>query len=95
MPLVRFYLNPGQLTAAEKAEIAQFLTKIYARVMPDFFVNVVFHEVRPALSHLSHGKTKTDKGEIEDRRGLLLHWRETFTWEICPCRFRTYRCELG
>jgi phenylpyruvate tautomerase PptA (4-oxalocrotonate tautomerase family) len=45
MPLLSFYLNPGMLSAPEKAELAQFLTAGYAKVMPAFYVNIVFHEV--------------------------------------------------
>ncbi|KAH6674705.1 putative oxalocrotonate tautomerase enzyme-domain-containing protein [Halenospora varia] len=45
MPLLKFYITPGQLTSAEKQDLATTLTSRYAKIMPAFFVNVVFHEV--------------------------------------------------
>jgi len=45
MPLLQFYTSPGQLTAVEKQEMASTLTAKYAKIMPAFFVNVIFHEV--------------------------------------------------
>ncbi|CZT52483.1 uncharacterized protein RSE6_13824 [Rhynchosporium secalis] len=47
MPILKFYTNPGQLTSEEKQELAITLTSIYARIMPAFFVNIMFHELAP------------------------------------------------
>lgn len=52
MPILHFYLNPNQLTPEEKQELATTITAQYARVMPDFFVNIVFHDVCPPLTSL-------------------------------------------
>ncbi|EPE35488.1 hypothetical protein GLAREA_11187 [Glarea lozoyensis ATCC 20868] len=45
MPLLKFYTVTNQLTPEEKADLAQVLTARYAQIMPDFFVNIMFHEL--------------------------------------------------
>ncbi|KAH8660949.1 putative oxalocrotonate tautomerase [Tricladium varicosporioides] len=45
MPLLKFYITPGQLTSEEKQDLATTLTSRYAKGMPAFFVNIVFHEI--------------------------------------------------
>lgn len=54
MPILQFYTNTNQLTLAEKEELVKTLTAFYAKHMPDFFVNIVFNEVRPRHRVLSH-----------------------------------------
>lgn len=53
MPILKFYTSPGQLTDAEKQELATELTSRYATMMPAFFVNIMFHEVCLILTCLS------------------------------------------
>lgn len=45
MPLLKFYTSPNQLTSTEKQDLAKIFTARYARAMPAFFVDIVFHEV--------------------------------------------------
>jgi hypothetical protein len=45
MPILKFYTSPGQLTDEEKQELVTTLTAGYTKIMPDFFVNIMFHEV--------------------------------------------------
>ena len=45
MPLLQFYINPSQLSLAEKEELSKTLTDFYAQLMPDFFVDIIFNEV--------------------------------------------------
>ncbi|TVY40702.1 hypothetical protein LCER1_G009022 [Lachnellula cervina] len=45
MPFIRFYTSPGQLTAAEKQDLATVFTARYAKAMPAFFATVMFHEI--------------------------------------------------
>lgn len=58
MPLLRFYTTPGQLSAGDKAELAEFFTNIYSAIMPDFYVNIVFNEVSEAPPHFRIGTNK-------------------------------------
>ncbi|TVY73189.1 hypothetical protein LSUE1_G006630, partial [Lachnellula suecica] len=57
-PFLKFYTSPNQLTAAEKQDLATVLTARYAKAMPAFFVDIVFHEI-PEDSFFTGGK-KTD-----------------------------------
>lgn len=45
MPLLQFYTSPGQLTAEEKQEIATVFTARYTKLLPAFYVNIIFNEV--------------------------------------------------
>jgi hypothetical protein len=45
MPVLQFYINPNQLSLAEKEELSKTLTDYYAQSMPDFFVDIMFNEV--------------------------------------------------
>ncbi|TVY12991.1 hypothetical protein LARI1_G008446 [Lachnellula arida] len=45
MPLLQFYINPGQLTPDEKQDLVTVFTARYAKAMPAFFVTIVFHEI--------------------------------------------------
>ena len=45
MPILKLYTSPGQLTDEEKQELATILTSGYTKLMPAFFVNIMFHEV--------------------------------------------------
>ncbi|KAL2062508.1 hypothetical protein VTL71DRAFT_6774 [Oculimacula yallundae] len=58
MPILKFYTNPGQLTAREKQELATTMTGLYARIMPAFFVNIMFHETSAKMKklHIANGK---------------------------------------
>jgi phenylpyruvate tautomerase PptA (4-oxalocrotonate tautomerase family) len=58
MPILQFYTNTGQLTVTEKEELVKTLTDYYARIMPDFFVNIMFNEVSSCRSFplLLHGR---------------------------------------
>lgn len=56
MPVLQFYTNTNQLTAAEKQELARILTDFYAQRMPDFFVNIMFNEV--SHSHSWHSPAR-------------------------------------
>lgn len=49
MPLLQLFTSQGQLTAAEKQELATTFTDYYSHAMPAFFVNVVFHEAFSVL----------------------------------------------
>lgn len=51
MPILKFYTSPGQLTDEEKQELATTLTAGYTKMMPAFFVNIMFHEVYSSISH--------------------------------------------
>jgi phenylpyruvate tautomerase PptA (4-oxalocrotonate tautomerase family) len=51
MPLLKFYTSPNQLTPAEKQELATVLTARYTRLLPAFYVSIVFNEVLAPLSH--------------------------------------------
>ncbi len=67
MPL-QFYTSQNQLSNAEKLELVSTLTDFYAEIMPEFFVNIVFNEVR-SISHLSY---------VTDHRSIR---QETSSWE--------------
>lgn len=56
MPLLQFYTSAGQLSAEDKQDLASTLTVRYARIMPEFFVNIVFHEVCYVPYHLHFRK---------------------------------------
>ncbi|KAF8860247.1 hypothetical protein BDZ45DRAFT_779965 [Acephala macrosclerotiorum] len=45
MPLLQFYTSVGQLSVKDKQELASTLTERYGRIMPEFFVTIVFHEL--------------------------------------------------
>jgi len=45
MPLWKVYHPAGAYTPADKQAFAETMTEIYARFMPRFYVNVLFHEV--------------------------------------------------
>ncbi|HYE44231.1 MAG TPA: tautomerase family protein [Caulobacter sp.] len=45
MPLWKIYTPPKAFTADDKKSIAEALTGLYGRVMPRFYVGVVFQEV--------------------------------------------------
>ena len=47
MPLWNIYHPPGAYSAEDKQAIAQALTGVYGRVMPKFYVGVVFQEIAP------------------------------------------------
>jgi len=50
MPLLKFYTNPGQLTADEKQDLVDILMSRYTRLLPAFYVSIVFNEVSGLLS---------------------------------------------
>ena len=45
MPLWKVYHPAGAYTPEDKQAFAETMTEIYARFMPRFYVNVLFHEV--------------------------------------------------
>ncbi|KAH7311833.1 putative oxalocrotonate tautomerase [Rhexocercosporidium sp. MPI-PUGE-AT-0058] len=60
MPILKFYTSPGQLTDEEKQELVTTLTAGYTKIMPDFFVNIMFHEL-PHGSFFMGGKPTDGK----------------------------------
>ncbi|MEH6695560.1 MAG: tautomerase family protein [Hyphomonas sp.] len=59
MPLWKVYHPAGAYTRDEKRAFAQKMTSIYARVMPKFYVNVLFEEV-PEDSFFIGGEPRND-----------------------------------
>ena len=49
MPILKFYTLANTLTSSEKADLARVFTAQYAKLMPAFFVNIIFHDVRLPL----------------------------------------------
>ena len=47
MPLWNIYHPPGAYSAEDKQAIAEAITGVYGRVMPRFYVGVVFQEIPP------------------------------------------------
>ncbi|WP_199554343.1 tautomerase family protein [Sandaracinobacteroides hominis] len=47
MPLWTVYHSPGVFSDADKAALAEAITDIYGRVMPRFYVGIVYREVAP------------------------------------------------
>ena len=62
MPILKLYTTQNQLTSAEKAELAKVLTAGYSRIMPAFFVNIMFHEVCNRLFLTPPISSPLDKG---------------------------------
>ncbi|PMD57885.1 uncharacterized protein K444DRAFT_533075 [Hyaloscypha bicolor E] len=60
MPVLQFYINPNQLSLAEKEELSKTLTDYYAQSMPDFFVDIMFNEL-PHDSFFIGGKPTNGK----------------------------------
>ena len=47
MPLLHFYHSENVFSAQDKQEIASKITSLYERVLPRFYVNVLFHALKP------------------------------------------------
>ena len=59
MPLWRIYVPAKSYSASEKQQFAEEITSIYSGFLPEFYVNVLFHEVEPE-SFLVGGKQRND-----------------------------------
>lgn len=46
MPLLQIYTAQNQLSYMEKLELVSTLTEFYTEIMPDFFLKIVFNEIR-------------------------------------------------
>ncbi|KUJ09473.1 uncharacterized protein LY89DRAFT_724452 [Mollisia scopiformis] len=75
MPILQFYISPNQLSLEEKQELASTLTARYARLMPDFFVNVMFHEL-PHGSFFVGGKPTDGKFVRVTAEHIAVNWNK-------------------
>ncbi|CZR63112.1 uncharacterized protein PAC_13009 [Phialocephala subalpina] len=75
MPLLQLYTNIGQLSVEEKQEIASTLTGIYAKIMPEFFVTIIFHEL-PHGSFFVGSKPADGKFVRFHAEHIAVNWNE-------------------
>ena len=75
MPVLQIYTNINQLTTAEKEELAKTLTAFYAELMPDFFVNIMFNEVRALFHPLSFIQLVKVTDSLSASPWIFLRWR--------------------
>ncbi|KAG4438456.1 hypothetical protein IFR05_006066 [Cadophora sp. M221] len=77
MPILKFYTSPGQLTDEEKQELATTLTAGYSKMMPAFFVNIMFHEL-PHGSFFMAGKPTNGKFVRFTAEHIAMNFKEDF-----------------